>query len=485
MFIGKKFSLILVAAGLFIPVLTLPLHAQDYPHPGTYVPSPAQVAEHKAVIDDPRPILKEFGIHQLVPKEMLEKMTWDVGQMKQQWSQIKGFKAPDVVGKIAPDIKPGKYTWEDVQNNPGFKELLPEGYIERFKKTAPPLAGTFEEFEIIPTRQYYMPLPVAEATAKNAGKTRLDDQGYIIDKTWVSGMPFPRPEGKFKAQQIMYNLKFTYECWGGNIYFVDNAVGWNRNLEQDFTNTLHYYGARMNGRVIFPPLGAINERAANRRELKGEITIYDAPRDVAGMTMVTISFIPAESESQSMMYLPSLRRVRKLSASDTQDPMAGFSQAVDDLGGFAQTMSPDEYPMSYEVIAEREYLVTAPTTDGAFTITQQGTIVGQQFERRPVWVVLLTELDPNYVYSKRILYIDQETNRLIFSDMYDQKGRKYRTTENGGSWHPEFGVVSSGGGWVLACDHIEYHTEISVSYELPAVYDAEDISLRNMMRRAK
>ncbi len=448
MFICKKLVFILLAAGLFIPASALSLWAQDYPHPSTYVPSPAQIAAHKDVIDDPRPILKTFGIRQLVPKEMLEKMKWDVEEMKQQWSEIRGFKAPDVVGKIAPDIRPGKYTFEDVKNNPGFKELLPDGYIERFKKTGPPLAGTFEEFEIIPTRQYYMPLPVAEATAKNAGKTKLDDQGYVIDETWESGVPFPRPDGKFKAQQIMYNLIFSYKGWGGNIYFVDNAVGWNRNLDLDFSNKLHYYGVRMNGRVIFPPLGAINERAAKRRELKGDITIYDAPRDVAGMTMVNISFIPAESEDQCMMYLPSLGRVRKLSASDTQDPMAGFSQAVDDLGGFAQTMSPDEYPMTYEVIAEREFLVTAPTTDGAFTITPKGTIVGQQFERRPVWVVQLTELDPNYVYSKRILYVDQETYRIIFSDMYDQKGRKYRTTENGSSWHPDFGVVSAGGGWV-------------------------------------
>ena len=32
-----------------------------------------------------------------------------------------------------------------------------------------------------------------------------------------------------------------------------------------------------------------------------------------------------------------------------------------------------------------------------------------EWERRPIYVVELTELDKSYVYSKRVLYIDKET----------------------------------------------------------------------------
>ena len=50
-----------------------------------------------------------------------------------------------------------------------------------------------------------------------------------------------------------------------------------------------------------------------------------------------------------------------------------------------------------------------------------------EFERRPVYVVQLTQQDPNYVYSKRIMYIDKETFYLFYVENYDQKKRLYRS----------------------------------------------------------
>ncbi len=461
------------------------LWAGDYPHPDTYVPSTAEIAKHKRLINDPRPVMKTFGVHKLVPQSMLDEMKWDVEEMKKLWSELVGFKAPDVVGKVAPEIKPGKYTWEEVAKAPGFKKLFPEGYLERIRKAGPPLAGVFEEIEIIPTRQYYMPLPVAKATQQNLGKTKLDEQGYLVEDTWESGYPFPRPSGKHMVQQIMNNHLLNYTGFGGNIYFSENVMGWNKNLKVDFNNRYSNTMARLNGRVNFTPYGALSDRSRKRKELLGTVITYDLPRDIAGQTLMSISFYPKDKYSQNVMYLPAFRRVRKLSSTDTQDPMVGFSNSLDDIAGFAQKMSPDSFPIRYELESEGEFLVPAATEDGSFTYTPEGAIVGQKFERRPMWVVRLVELDPNYVYSKRILYIDKETLTINLTYMYDQKGRKYRTFEQGFSWQPEFGVYSNGGGWIYAADHVELHSELSVSYELPAVYTSRDISIKKMMRRAK
>ena len=52
-----------------------------------------------------------------------------------------GFRAPDLVGKIAPEIKPGKYTYKDVQNNPGFKQLMWPDLYKRIKPGGPPMPG--------------------------------------------------------------------------------------------------------------------------------------------------------------------------------------------------------------------------------------------------------------------------------------------------------------------------------------------------------
>ena len=37
------------------------------------------------------------------------------------------------------------------------------------------------------------------------GKTKQDENGYIIPATFEGGYPFPRPSGPHKAMQIIYN----------------------------------------------------------------------------------------------------------------------------------------------------------------------------------------------------------------------------------------------------------------------------------------
>jgi hypothetical protein len=60
-----------------------------------------QVEKQKAFFDDPRPLFKNLTMKQILPPDVYAKMTYDVGAMKQAWSELVGFKAPDIVGKIA------------------------------------------------------------------------------------------------------------------------------------------------------------------------------------------------------------------------------------------------------------------------------------------------------------------------------------------------------------------------------------------------
>ena len=93
------------ACWLVVAFLPLAVFAQ-WPNAKAYVPTIAEVEKHKKMLDDPRPVLKEWGPKQVIPKEMYAKLSWDVEKMKNLWAEVVGFKAPDVVGKIAPEIKP-------------------------------------------------------------------------------------------------------------------------------------------------------------------------------------------------------------------------------------------------------------------------------------------------------------------------------------------------------------------------------------------
>ncbi|HEX9156809.1 MAG TPA: DUF1329 domain-containing protein, partial [Syntrophales bacterium] len=361
-FSRRTLGFLLVIAAL-APALTA--RAGEYPDPKNYIPTMIEVEKHKASQDDPRPYLTTFGPKQVLPKELYAKLSFDVDAMKSQWAELVGFKAPDVVGKVAPEIKPGKYTYKDLAKNPGLKALMWPDLYNRIKPGAPPHSGNIPEFEIIPTRQLYWALPIAEATKKNLGKTKLDAKGYLLGDTWAGGVPFPKPSGPFKAQQIMYNIEKRMLAWELNFYIISHVIGVNSSLNVDFDGGYDVKHVRLAGRTLMEPYGWFDKRAKERNEFKTFMFGFQAPRDVAGVYQQALYSNDQNTTDQLMLYIPSMRRVRKMSATDTQDPVMGQDQIYDDNEGWMQKLSATRYPYKYEVLEEREYLVPAATADGA------------------------------------------------------------------------------------------------------------------------
>jgi hypothetical protein len=468
-------AFICLLLGVFLPIGLL---AYEWPDPKTYLPTLSQMEKYKAFYDDPRPFAIDL-LKKILPPEMYKKLSYDPEEMKKVWSDAVGFRAPDVVGKIHPEIKPGKYTYKDVQNNPAFKELMCPTMYDRIKPPGPPFAGNIPEFEIIPTRQYYWALPVGQATKANEGKTKLDDKGWIISNTWQGGYPFPKPSGKFNAQQIMYNWEARYFNYNQNFYLLGRVAACDKNLKVDFDGAFWVKSLTTAGRVQ-EPIGWLDERARNTEERKHQIFQFIEPRDVAGLTQVMRYYLPAGKPDNLLLYIPSMRRIRKMSATDSQDPVGGTDAIYDDNEGFFQKISPTNYPYKFEIIAEREYLVPAPSIDGAEYIMApaKGLGVGNmRMERRPVVVVQLTSLDKSYVYSKRVIYFDRETFQLLNSDNYDRKGRLYRMWSHQYGFVPEFGYFHGGTGTQCWRDYVDMHSTMRQDVLCaPAFWKRTDVS---------
>ena len=472
-----------------IALLTLVARAAEYPHPETYCPTLGEFIAAKADFDDPRPYTKELGPKQVLPKELYAELSYDIEKMKSLWAQLLGFRAPDVVGKIHPEIKPGKYTYKDVQNNPAFKELMHPVLYDRIKPGGPPHAGNIPEFELIPTRQFYWALPVAEATKRNLGKTKLDKDGFIILDTYESGIPFPKPSGEFKAKQIFYSWEKRYVDYGGNFRHISRLWGFTKNVKMDMDMSNICPRLRFSGRVLMKPYGWYDQRAKEQGEYKQYVVTFTSPRDLAGTSQMLLMYEDPDKADMAMAYVPSLRRIRKLSATDTQDPVAGMDVIWDDGEGFAQKVSRTRYPYKVELLEEREYLVPALSADGAEYQTSEETGVefrNVRLERRPIYVLKMTQLDPNYVYSYRIVFIDQETFLQYHIINYDQKGRLYRTSDTAFGWFPEMGMYAFGpGGLELYRDFVDLHSTTGFSITYPAYWSREDVSIKGLLRRGK
>ncbi len=466
-------ALLLIAWAVLSPQIVLAQRID----PKTYIPKETEILKHKKPYDDPRPVLKTFGPKQLLPKALYEKISYDPKVMKKAWSDVVGFKAPDVVGKIAPDIKPGKYTYKDVQQNPGFKQLMWPDMYNRIKPGGSPHVGNIPEFEIIPTQQYYWALPIAEATKKNLGKTKLTDKGYIIDSTYEAGYPFPKPEGPHKAWQIMYNFEKRYIDFGNDFYQWSISGGFTKNLVLDTEQTADLTSARMGSRVV-EPIRWFDKRAELQREHRAFAVHYITPRDVSGTIWTGVYYGVPEKPDLLMIYIAALRRARKLSSSDTQDAMNGSDATYDDVDMFLQKLSPTVFPYKIEVIDEREFLVPATTEDGSLYMTRKtGELRNVRMERRPVYVLKLTQLDKTYIYSYRVFYVDKETFNMLHTENYDQRGRLYRTWDVTWGWFPEMGAFAWSGGINLLRDHVDLHSTAIMAFELPAFYTRKDVSM--------
>jgi len=349
-----------------------------------------EFGEHKKAFDDPRPYLTTLTYKKALPTDLYDKLTYDVEEMKKLWAELVGFRAPDVVGKIAPEIKPGTYSYRDKEKYPGIKELMiPLHYEVFFKPGGPPFAGNFPEIKIVPTRQYYWNLPSAKATKKYMGRSQLDDQGIIKEETYVAGVPFPRPSGKFKANHILYNLIKTPFYWD-NTYSCSVNKGFTRTLRIDQDMLTESMSIRLKGRVEMEPYGWYDKRAKKLGEVKGFNFIYLAPRDMYGNIMSCVTYLDPDRYDLMMVYVNVLRRVRVLSATDIQDAIGGADYIYADKDGFGGKLSATIFPYKCEVIAEREYLVPSHTLDGSEYMSSKGyEMRNYEWERRPMYVSTL------------------------------------------------------------------------------------------------
>jgi len=478
-----KYLLAFLLTANFLPLFAFA--AEELPHAYTYALNPGEYKELKSMIDDPTDLLATYPPKKALPSEISEFLIINVGEAKRQTEELMGFKAPDLVGKISPEIKPGKYTYKDLAQYPGLRELFPPEILLHIKPGGPPLIANIPEFEILPTRQLHRPNKFLDITRLNQGKTKLDKDGYIVPRSWQGGIPFPKPSGKYKAQQVYYNFEKKMESWDFNYFLPVEAMGFDKKFTMDHYAEGININIKLMGRALFPPFGWFDKRAERNGEFMANSTVLHNPRAQRGTVVLQYRYDDPNKMDPWMVYVPSLRRIRKMAATDTQDPQG--DQAYDDRSHLSQKITPKKFPYKFEIIAEREYLATYRYTDGSMWLDSKNgyALMGVQFQRRPCYVLQMTQTDPFYVYSKRILYVDKETFGVQISANYDQKGQLYRSQFMNYVFFPEYGMIGAYATFALQFDHIDNHATVQAICPLPGIFFRRDFTIQGVIKRGK
>ena len=355
------------------------------------------------------------------------KLTPECKNLYKQWTEVIGFCAIDYVKENdpAPEIKAGlEITPQNAKDYPGLQKILPETIYRRLD---PNFFLPIEKMSIVDTRPRYFEQRVIDATIKGKGKVRVNKETLQLEG-YNSGIPFVNPTDPL---EMVWNQVLCMPHFAENVWFDPiTATTYNKARKVDSVWKANFGYYMVQGR-LYTDVGPnnVSEYFLGHGELDRRVMLATYPQDVKGTAFLRIKYWDVEKPDYFVSYLPGLKRIRVLSGSDAQDPILGSEMCWDTWGVESQKQpSKTVFPNAYKILGER--IVLMPTYPSRPSLTIEGEQIICGWEKRPVWVLEIKSLDPTYVCSKRISYIDKEIFHIIYQDYYDRRGNLWRTWDD-------------------------------------------------------
>jgi outer membrane lipoprotein-sorting protein len=127
------------------------------------------------------------------------------------------------------------------------------------------------------------------------------------------------------------------------------------------------------------------------------IIFMKSPPQVKGTAVLMWSYLKKDKDDDQWLYLPALRKVRRLSASDKEDSFMGTDFTYDDMG-------------DRKVKEDRHRLLKSEVLKG-----------------KDCYVVVSVPKDKGYMYSKKVSWIVKGKWLPLKVEFYDRKKRRLKT----------------------------------------------------------
>jgi hypothetical protein len=316
------------------------------------------------------------------------------------------------------DVQPGDKINAD--NVDKVKDLISPGLEWCIRRGMP--------MTIIEPKRVEWPRAYKEATEKYASQVKLSADGLKMEN-YVAGQPFPNLDQKDPhfALKIMHNYDYgfvnglddtdlrNFDADTGSVP-LNGPMTVERHFLLDHFRRLFWVG-----RLYVDPMPD-KPNPNGYRAQQGLYPILE-PFDLKGVGALGNRYITPEKQDDSWLYLPSLRRVRRLSTAQRSDALFGQDTDVDSYYGYAGQVG----WMDWKYLGERDILAIVHAqhypvkwhekVDWAFD---------EVWEKRRVMVMEGISKLPQYAYSKRVLFIDKESWGIPYSDIYDRSGELWK-----------------------------------------------------------
>jgi hypothetical protein len=281
-------------------------------------------------------------------------------------------------------------------------------------------------------RKIEHPPAFRDATARYAAGVQLGENStHLVNH--VAGLPFPKIDvtDRDVAAKLMFNFNSAiahddsdirnFDCDTGAVATGGRPVAVEKHFLIDHIRRLYFVG-----RTEVEPMPELPNR--DRVRFKEAMYPLIEPFDLKGVGFTMNRYLDHTRQDDTWLYVPQLRRVRRLSSAQRSDALFGQDTDQDSYEGYQGNIA----WMEWRFLGEARLLATMHAEHLPVRWHQASAdfMHDDTWEPRDVWVVEGRPRLPPYAYSRRLIYIDKEIARIPYTELYDRAGELWKVWVN-------------------------------------------------------
>jgi len=310
-----------------------------------------------------------------------------------------------------------------------FQEYLDPGMLDAVKKS-------WVELSVRPGASFNLEPSYIEATRRHAGATKLGPKDGEL-AAYVAGRPFPEePQvaDPRAGEKIAWN--FRYRQGDGFVIrpllwkYVDMSSGKVERLLQ-----VEVQGMKYKHRTSEAPLPDISPNPSNLY-FASYLKIF-APNDFKNTQLLTQRYEDDARQDDAYLYMGFQKRTRRLATGQTTDAFLGSDVMIEDFDGYNARVSEMKWTFKGarnlltpffnhdELKLSSEFNDPDGFQHVAFA-GQGGCFPDVHWQLRKNFIVEAEPLSSTHPVSKRVFYIDAQTNEITRTLIYDRRGSLWK-----------------------------------------------------------
>lgn len=314
--------------------------------------------------------------------------------------------------------------------------LLAPGYIDSFN-----FAGA--ALTIQATGDYTPWQAYLDASARHAGSASLAADGSIVGH--VAGLPFSHAQidaadADKAGYMVAWNNIFRWHYYGYRskpltMYYLrshDRVAGGERppgiggDAAIERSVDMWFHRAYLQRLAMLPESGYGMDVSGSDGTHYKDFMEITAPFDVAGAKFIIERSLDPFEDDQVNSYLPTERRVRRLSAQERADSFMGTDYTFDDFEGFSGRVMDYEW----ELAGERTILAVADSShDRVHVFGPDSRVPDDRWQLRDCYVVKMVPRWDGHPYGAKYVFIDKQTWLVQLALVYDRSGKHWKTID--------------------------------------------------------